>query len=272
MIMSLNWLLVVSCLLLFVGAVGYRHQRHTVASGTVPAAGGFAVLAVLWVLLAIRYLTESGSATFLAAVSIVALFLCLHAVRLVVSDWQRAPQITTVTAAILLVALPFELYPALRVGVRELLTAQLASIVGLLGHQPSIQQAAGGGLTKLVFENGSYLVVTPECTGIGAVALFSGLVIGTRTTTRRKLVGLGTVVIAVYSLNMLRISFVAAAMANNWFAPLLGRPDSLQTTYYVAEIAIGQTFVIGATVAYFLLLSRWLPDMRQLIDDVVASI
>jgi len=270
---AFDLLLVASCALLVMGAVSNRDGQ--VLSLPVDtrwiAVAGFGLLAVLWTGLAVKYLSESATSVFLAAVSVAALALSLQAIRLVVTGWKRSIQLTTTVAAILTIALPFELYPKLRIGVRETLAQQVATVASWLGTDPVITETASGVTTRIVFQNGGYLVVTPECTGIGAVALFAGLVMGTKTTPRRKLGGLALVLSVVYALNMIRMVFVSLAMANNWFAPLLGKPESLQTTYYVAEIALGQTFVIIASVAGFLVLSRLLPDMRGFVQDVVSS-
>jgi len=125
---------------------------------------------------------------------------------------------------------------------------------------------------RLGFANGGNITITRGCTGIDAFALFSGLVLATRTSWRNRVIGLAFVLVAVALINSIRIVFVGAAMAGDWFGPLIGASNTLDVTYLIAEVAIGQTFVIIAAVIGFLYLSRWLPDMRAFVLDLFETV
>lgn len=252
-------LLVTSCLLFVVAAVGYRRGNDRL--GREGAITGFGVLAVVLGVLAIEYATGTRTdRLFLVTVTSLGAGLSLHAIRLVMAEWDRRRQLTTMTAGVLVLVLPFELAPASRVLIQEELARQLVTIAGAVGYRPELVSTTQGHLTRLAFENGGYYEISRECTGIDGIALFGGILLGVRTTWRRRLAGFAFMISAVYLVNMLRMVFVVAAISGDWFGPLLTSGDTVQMTYYVAEVAIGQSVVVLASVLGYLWVSRWIPD------------
>lgn len=254
-----NAVLLGSLLWLSLGTLGYHLGRERL--GRVGSILGFGLLAVLLAVLTGTYAT-GGRSDRLVILLVVAggLGVTLQAIRLTVAGWPRRDQLATITATILLVVLPFELYPQLQTILQETLTAQLLTISDGLGHQPTLEPTADGQLTRLAFENGGHIRITRQCTGIDGVALFTGLLAGMRTTRVRKLAGFVFMLVAVYVVNMFKMVFVVASVSGDWFGPLLTGGNTVQTTYYVAEVAIGQPLVVFASVAGYLWVSRLIPD------------
>lgn len=271
MTLLLDALLVTATVSLVVATAGYRlgHERVGNEGATV----GFGVLAVVFGVLAVGYAT-SGRTDWLLLVSVATAGATLsgHAVWLVMRGWSRNRQLVTMAAAMLVIALPFEFAPALRVAVQEQLARQVVTIATTLGYQPGLEETTQGAATRLTFENGAYYQISRECTGIEGIALFGGILVGVRTTLRRRLAGVVFMLVAVYVVNMIRMLFVVAALSGNWFGPLVADVDTLQMTYYIAEVAIGQSFVVVASVVGYLWVSQWIPDGIEFASELLDTI
>lgn len=267
---SLSALLVPSAALLIAGALSLRIDRDRV--GRVTAAAGFGLLSAAFLTLSLGYVTSGVGQLFLLAVSTGGLVFALHAIRLSVNGWDRCGQLATTAAAMLVIGLPFELYPHLQVVIQEVLTAHLLAVSNVIGYEPALESTAAGQDILLLFGNGGYLEVTRACTGIEAVALFGGIIVGARTTGLRKIGGFGFMLAAVYAVNMVRMVFLVAAMSGDWFGPLLTSTGTLETTYYVAEVGIGQPFVVLMSVFGLFLLSRWIPDVLAFPNGVLDTL
>lgn len=267
---GLHALFVGSSLSLVCAALGYRLEREWVAR--VSATGGYVLLSAVFTVLILGYATSSRSdRLLLLAVTLAAVLVSLQAIRLTNQGWSRADQLATTIAAVLVIILPFELIPELRLLVQETIAVQLVWIVNLLGYEPTLEAMADGQLTRLTFDNGGFYYITRECTGIDGVALFGGILVGVRTTLRRKLAGAAFMLVAVYVINMLRMVFVVAAMSGDWFGPLLTGGNTVQMTYLVAEVAIGQSVVVFASVAGYLWVSTWIPDGIAFATDFIET-
>lgn len=253
------------------GVAAYRSGRELL--GRVATAGGFAVFALALLIGGSQYATSSRSYRVVAVpVVIAAVLLCGHAIRLVYRRWSRSRQLATVMATVLVLVVPFELYPELHVLAQAWYTSQTVAVLELLGAQPAVVPSPDGHPIVMQFENGFLLAVVRECNGIYAGALFTAIVVGARTSVRRKLGGIAFALGATFLVNQLRIVFVGLAMANDWFGPLLTDTNTLQMTYYVAEIGIGQPLVVVATVSGFLVVDRWIPDVLDFLTELLSSI
>jgi archaeosortase A (PGF-CTERM-specific) len=267
---GLHALFVGSGLSLVCAALGYRLSRERAAR--VSAIGGYALLSVVFAVLTLGYVTSSRSdRLLLLAVTLAAVLVSLQAIRLTSQGWSRDDQLATTIAAVLVIILPFELIPELRFLVQETIAVQLVWIVNLLGYEPTLEAMADGQLTRLTFDNDGFYYIARECTGIDGVALFGGILVGVRTTLRRKLAGAAFMLVAVYVVNMLRMVFVVAAISGDWFGPLLTDGNTVQMTYLVAEVAIGQSVVVLASVAGYLWVSTWIPDGIAFATDFMET-
>lgn len=209
---------------------------------------------------------------FAVPIAVAGVVVCLQGVRLVLTQWPRSRQLATTTATLVILVLPFELYPGLHVLIQEWYAVQTVALSNLVGVQPALERAANGHLTMLRFDNGGFLEIVRECNGVYAAALFSAIVVGARASLRRKLGGLAFVLVVVFLVNQLRMMLVAVALAHDWFGPLITDTNTVQTTYYVAELGMGQSVVVVASIGGFLLLGRWLPDMLAFVGALLDEI
>lgn len=263
--------LVVGCLLLVASSLAYARGGGADRYARLAGAFGFAVLAVVLVALTVSYV-ERPDRHIMPFVTLAGVLLCLQAAWLVVNRWSRARQFVTTTTVVLVLLVPFEVAPVLLESIQELLAGQVAAIVGWLGYQVAVEPSSGGAMTRLTFENNGYYNIARECTGVDGFALLAGLLVGARTVWWLKLAALGFTFVAVYVVNMVRMVFVGSAIAGDWFGPLVTSGDTVQMTYYIAEFGIGLTFVVLATIAFFLYLSRYIPDLRKFVDDLFETI
>jgi archaeosortase A (PGF-CTERM-specific) len=268
--MITDTLLIGSCLLLASGTLGYHFDREQV--GRVAGAGGFLALGTLLSVLAYGYaMSTRPDATFLVIVSSLGALIAFQGIKLVLGNWERAAQLTTTVGGIVLIILPFELFPGLVVGMQEFFAAQTVFVLEVFGYQPTMETTTGNALAQLRFENGGYYYVARECTGIDGVALFGGIILGARATWRQKAKGIAFMLVAVYVVNIVRLIFVAAAIGGDWFGPHFTDGQTIQTSYFVAEVAIGQTVVVVASVAGILFVNRWIPDLLSFANDLLSS-
>lgn len=261
--------LVVGCLLLVGASLGYSRGAETYARPS--ALLGFGVLAVVLVGLTGNYF-QRPDRHIMPFVALTGVLLCLQAMWLVTHRWNRTHQLVTTTTVVLVLLVPFEVAPLLLERIQELLAGQVATIMGWLGYQVAIESSSAGAMTRLTFENNGYYNIARECTGVDGFALLAGLLVGARTTGRLKLAAIGFTFVAVYVVNMIRMVFVGSAIAGDWFGPLVTSGDTVQMTYYIAELGIGLTFVVLATIAFFLYMSRFIPDLREFVDELVETI
>ena len=272
--------LVVGCLLLVAASLAYVRGSDDAGrvggspgfeAGRAGAILGFTILALVLVALTVQYVGRPDRYV-MPFVALFGVVLCLQAAWLVAHRWDRARQLVTATTVVLVLLVPFEVYPVLLESIQELLAAQVAAVVGWLGYQVAIEPSSSGAMTRLTFENNGFYNIARECTGVDGFALFAGLLVAARASWRLKLAGIGFAFVAVYVVNMVRMVFVGSAIAGDWFGPLITSGDTVQMTYYVAELGIGLTFVVLATVAGFLYVSRFLPDLRAFVNDLFETI
>jgi len=269
----LDLLLVCSCLLLLVATLSYRADRDD-RDGVARLAGvtGFVAMSALLSILTVGYAMSSRpDSTFLTLVSGVGAVIAFQGIKLVATGWDRDAQLTTTVGTIVLIILPFELFPSLVVGLQELLAGQALYALNAVGYQATLEMTAGNTLSQLRFENGGYYYVARECTGIDGVALFGGIILGARATWRQRAAGLAFMLVAVYVVNIVRLIFVGAAIGGDWFGPLLTDEGTIQMSYFVAEVAIGQTTVVVASIVGILVVNRWIPDLTAFASDLIST-
>lgn len=258
-------LLVASALLLFI-----KNNRL----GRYLSIVGFGLLAPLLCWIAFGYLTTGGTEEQLwAIVAIAAAGVSLKALVLHRREWQRAQQVTGITAVTMAILVPFEVYPVLGLMLQEWIAYNLSHLLAWVGVSATIEpSAATGGMYRLGFENGSNIAITRGCTGIDPFALFSGFVLAVRTTLVNRLLGLLFVIVAVVVVNTIRLVFVATSMAGDWFGPLISNSNTIEITYIVAEVIVGQGFVILAAIGALAFLCRLIPDLKSFLQEFVIIV
>lgn len=222
---------------------------------------GLGLLTLQFLSLAIDYAASTrGDRHFLTLVTTTGAIVSLLSTRLFYKRWFRMPELAGTLTAFTGVILIFNLIPDLHVFVQEQLANFMAYTLNeVLGYQASLENYQGG-LVKLVFPNDGHCIVSRECNGMDGIAVFGALVLGAGISIRQKLKGLAFVIAMVMAINIGRMMFVTSAMAGNWFGPLLTNGQTLKTTYYIAEVGIGQTLVLLASVWGFWVINKWFTD------------
>ncbi|MEF8821979.1 MAG: archaeosortase A [Halovenus sp.] len=262
-----NALLFGSTVAFFGGAASYRGNRDRLGWwGTVL---GFGMLgAALSTLTFGQVIGNRPDRAWLVAIGAAGLVLSARAIQLTVVGWSRREQLPVIAATMLFVLLPVQVYPQLPILAREAMATQTAALLNVVGERPAVVLSPDGARSRVVFGNGGHLDIVRECIGIEAVGLFSGILVAARTTTRRRLAGFAFMLSAVYLVNSVRVAFTALAVSGNWFGPLLTETNTVQTSYYVAEMGVGQPLVVLATAAGYLWVSRWIPDILDLAKEL----
>lgn len=264
-------LLVGSTLAFMFGTFGYRNGHHRYASigsitGFVTFAGILALTAVWW------SASDRPYRVIAVPFALMGVAFCLHATRLIAARWHRSSQLVTAVTAFLVLLAPFELAPQLHVVVQEFYAAQTATLVRAFGWDAILVPTAAGNHTRLTFQSGGYLTIVRECNGVYAFAFFSSIIIAARASIQRRLAGIVYVVVLVYLVNSLRMGFVASALANDWFGPLVTNTRTLHVTYIVAEIVLGQTVILVSSILGYLGLGRWIPDLLEFVTDLSETV
>lgn len=127
-------------------------------------------------------------------------------------------------------------------------------------------------------ETGQASRVVFACTGIGSMAIFGGLISAVRAPIRRKLLGATVAVAIIWVLNIGRNVFIALANGYQWFAyswlegPVMlafGLSDASRVSFFVADRIIAQGLAVFALVAIAWLVSRWVPEILDIAEDLL---
>lgn len=177
-----------------------------------------------------------------------------------------SPKLTKTMTAFIGVIMPFYTVNGLQPLLQEFMANQFYTYFLLLGVDVSLVYQEPGLLTRLVFSNGGYLFVYWACVGFEFAALYSAIVLVSDGSVKDKIAWIGTSVILVYLLNVLRVLFTGTVMAHNLLGPLVTTENTIQMSYFLAERVISQILIVVAATAYFIMLSKTVPGIREIID------
>ena len=247
------------------------------------AAAAWVAFAGFWLGLAPEYLFVEKS-PLKGILVILGLPLCLHIARTALRNDEtgdRVLRLTNAVAVMGLIYLPFTTVPWLHQTLVEAVTLHTLWGVNLLGYQPELVAGPHYGYEsalRFTHLNG----VTPRthielaCTGLGSIALLTGLVAVARESAGRRLATVAGIVAIVSLLNWVRNVFIAAAFGDQWLqvgVPYVMAAFSLESealvSFYLADKVISQLLAATVLVALMLGLLRVLPSLRDFIADVL---
>jgi archaeosortase A (PGF-CTERM-specific) len=259
--------------LLTAAAILYKVTSYEeVARGV--AGGAFISMTVLWGALAVWYQFfkngSGGEYTFVVIISAIATGLSLQATWLILSGWEREKQATVAAAVTLFIATPTEVFPSVKYGIQEMVAKQTVVIMEWLSYNPQIVAKPGSeNIQNTIFLESYYtLTVASECTGVATIAIFAGLIASTDTHLKYKSILILSTPVIVHAINLTRLVFVGVAMSDGIFMSLL--PIDQHMNYIIAEVAIGQTYTVIVALVAFVWLSRFMPSMRYLVEDLTT--
>lgn len=168
----------------------------------------------------------------------------------------------------------------------ETVTTQTHTVLTLAGFDPRLHAAVDPTLVStLSFQSGEDTYVTHlvfACTGIGAIAAFTGILAVIDATVRQRLAAISVIVPVIWTLNIARNVFIAAAFGHQWFQlftptilDVTGYTDPGMVSYIIADRLIAQPVSVLAIVGLCALSLHLLPPLRPmttaLLDSLITS-
>lgn len=242
------------------------------------AAGGWTLFAGFWgVLVPHFFLWEKSFIE--GSLSALAVPACLYTAYLLHKERAGLLVLSRAVAFMGLIYLPFTTIVALEKFAIEGMTYHVEFILESFGYDFGVQTGDKGYRSEFVYVNeAGHRFVTPvllACSGIGSVAVVSGLILAVRAPMRRKAVGLAAVVPLIYGLNLVRGTFILLAFSKQWFQvfvpqvlTLFGAEDPRLVSYYVSDKIISQSLSVVVLVVITLGLLRLLPPLTTIIEEV----
>lgn len=269
---TLAWVVVAGFTLSALLAVSAERDR----AARVTAAGAWTVFAVFWGLLIEHFLVTENSFVE-GGLAALAVPLCLYTGYLVLTDRPSLLRLSRAVAVMGVIYLPFQTIPELKRAAISFTAESAHAVITALGYAPVY-------LTDPYPH--AFLFVTPEqrflteivlaCSGIGSIAIVSGLVAATDAPIRRRLQGVALVAPIIYVLNVVRVTFITLAHGNQWFdwtQPLVfavfATTNPYKVSYLFADKVLAQSLSVVALVAITLGLLRLLPELASILDDAL---
>jgi len=128
-------------------------------------------------------------------------------------------------------------------------------------------------------ETGRASRVVFECTGIGAMAIFGGLIAAVDAPRRKKAIATVVSIAIIWTLNIGRNVFIAVANGYQWFAIgwleapvmfLFGLSDPARVSFFVADRLLAQGLAVFALVGIAFLVSRWVPELLDIGEELLS--
>jgi exosortase/archaeosortase family protein len=250
---------------------GFKTGKELYGRGA--TVGGFVVFTVILVVGMVQYWITGRPYRYIAIpVAATGVVLCAGSVRLVLERWSRTEQLATVMAAFFVLLLPSDLFfPQVHIFAQEWFTRATVDTLALFGAEATVDASASGNFTLVCLSNGACFQITRECNAIYVGALLSAFPLGARTSMPKKIGGLAFVAVATGVTNLFRLVIIGLTMANDWFGPLVTDGNTVMISYYFAELVLNQFIIGGATVAGFLLLDRWIPDVLDFVAELLSE-
>ena len=161
--------------------------------------------------------------------------------------------LTMLVVVVCLVYMPFKLFEPLNhmlIGSVAYQTVYSLNILGYSAVQSAYDQIA---------YNGIFVNVILACTAIESIALFAGLVLAVKSSSKRKMTVFLITVPTIYILNLLRNMFIVVSYGDMWFGP-----NSFEIGHnYLGKAGSGIVLVVLAYVAL-----KLLPELMDMIIDL----
>jgi len=240
----------------------------------------WAAFGVFWATLVPYYLFEMQS-PIEGLGSLLAVPACLYAGWLYATRHEQLQTFTRAVAIMALVYLPVQAVGPLRGLLVESVAGQTHAVITMLGFEPTLTAGpAYGYQSRLVFDTDGQRYATyiePACTALGSMAIFAGLIGAVRAPLSRRLRALALALTAIFVLNILRNVFIALAFGKQWFqwfvpelVELLGHERPGLVSFFIADRVIAQSLSVLALLAIAWLVSRDLPELLTLGEDLLS--
>ncbi|MGM0606206.1 MAG: archaeosortase A [Halobacteriota archaeon] len=269
----------------------YRTHGDTTAARSV-AAAAFVVFGLFWANSVPFFLIEHQSYVE-GILALAALPLSVYAARSVYRGRTTLLILSRAIGVMGLIYLPFETIPAMTIaGVaipepRQVLIEFVAGLTATgifgLGYEPAFTESYEGyraGFLWTIDDGHTYRIsVVLACTGIGSMAIFSGLIAAVKAPIDRKLRALAVSIPVIFVLNVLRtifITVVTGTQSMHW-APevvmfLFGENNPYRVSFLISDRILSQAGAVLVLMAIAYLVVRELPELLVVAEDVLYLI
>ncbi len=260
------------------------HRRDDLGLARKLTAGAWAVFAVFWFLLIQHYAFVARSAVETALV-VIAVPACLYVGWRLLQGRNSLLTLSRAIAFMTLIYLPFATSELARGFLIETVAYQTAAMmdwIGLAGGVEHIEDPAHDSTLMNTFffpETGRASRLIFQCTGIGSIAIFGGLIAAVDAPKRKKALA-GTISIGIiWVLNIGRNVFIAVANGYQWFAGswlegpvmfLFGLSDPARVSFFVADRVISQGLAVFVLIGIAWFVSRWVPELLDIGEELLS--
>ena len=268
---------------LFVGGA-IAHRRGHIDIARRITAGGWGLFAAFWFLLIqhFAFIQRSAVETVLVVIAVPS---CLYVGWRLLGGRESLLTLSRAIAFMTIIYLPFETSELARGFLIETVAYQTAIAIDWVGLAGGVQHvedpAAGSSLMNTFYfpetERASRLVF--QCTGIGSMAIFGGLIAAVDAPRPKKLIAAVVSISIIWVLNIGRNVFIAVANGYQWFAgtwlegPVMlafGISDPARVSFFVADRVIAQGLAVFALVGIAWLVSRWVPELLDIGEELLS--
>jgi archaeosortase A (PGF-CTERM-specific) len=265
-----------------VGVIADRRGNQDLALRV--TAGAWGLFAVFWFLLIhhFAFIQRSAIQTVLVVVAVPS---CLYVGWRLFNGRRSLLTLSRAIAFMTIIYLPFETSVLARQLLIETVAFQTSYAIDLLG--------IGGGVefiqdptSETTFMNTFWFPETGEasrivfaCTGIGAMAIFGGLIAAVDAPRRKKAIATTVSISIIWVLNIGRNVFIAIANGYQWFAIswleapimfLFGISDPSRVSFFVADRVLSQGLAVFALVGIAFLVARWVPELLDIGEELLS--
>lgn len=258
----------------------YTDRTHIARTVAFVAWGLFGVF---WASLVPYFLFEQRS--FIeGGLALLALPACTYAGYILYTGRDSLFTLTQAVAIMGLIYLPVETVPLVHQTLIEATTTHTEWAMQMLGYTPAVE-TGGSGLdgyrNSFVFpvDGESHVIrfsIILACTGLGSIAIFTGLVLSTPAPLRTRFRALTILIPTIYALNVARTTFIAivfgtqqAHIAPDTIMALFGLTDPYLVSFIIADRIIAQSFALLTLIALGILTLKLVPQLAIIAEDVL---
>jgi archaeosortase A (PGF-CTERM-specific) len=268
--------------LFFAGVIADRRDSLGLARRFTAAA--WAVFGVFWFLLIQHFALVQRSAVETALV-VIAVPSCLYVGWRILQGRDSLLTLSRAIAFMTVIYLPFETSELARGFLIETVAFQTATAIDWIGLASGVERiedpAAGSALLNTFYfpETGRASRLVFQCTGIGSMAIFGGLIAAVDAPRPKKLIAATVSIAIIWVLNIGRNVFIALANGYQWFAgtwlegPVMfafGLSDPARVSFFVADRIISQGLAVFVLVGIAWLVSRWVPELLDIGEELLS--
>lgn len=246
-------------------------------------AGAWGLFALFWFLL-IQHFAFIHRSAVQTALILFAVPACLYVGWRVLQGRDSLLVLSRAVAFMCIIYLPFETSELARGFLIEAVAWQTATVIDFFEFGEGmeyIEDPAEDSTLMNTFwfpETGRASRVVFECTGIGAISIFGGLIAAVKAPLKRKALGLVVSISIIWVLNIIRNVFIALANGYQWFAQawlegpvmlLFGLTDPARVSFFVADRILAQLLAVFALIGIAWLVSRWVPELLDIAEELL---